>query len=177
MGDFNLSSTDRTFTSLPASGLPATFDLGADIVFPITYFTDPVSYFNSPAVTRIIPRQLDNSTVTFPSSGSTIDLFLVSPVIGSRPARTEIYNSALDVSNAAGLPKSGSPLAAGTSAAASDHYAFFGDFELDPAVPYTFTAPGQTVTETFAGSRGPMIPIHGQPREESGKGRIPGLPQ
>lgn len=32
----------------------------------------------------------------------------------------------------AGLPKSGSPLAAGTSAA-SDHYALFADFELDSA--------------------------------------------
>jgi hypothetical protein len=158
MGDFNLSSSDRTFISLPASGLPATFDLGADIVFPIQYFTNPVSYFSSPAATRILPRQLDNSTVTFPSGGSTIDLFLVSPVIGSRPSRSEIYNSALDVSNAAGLPKSGSPLAAGTSAAASDHYALFADFELDPAVPYTFTAAGQTVTEAFTGFPGAFDP-------------------
>ena len=158
MGDFNLSSTDRTFTALPASGLPTTFDLGADIGFPLYYFTNPVSYFSSPAITWIIPRQLDNSTVTFPSSGSTIDLFLVSPIIGSRPSRSEIYNSALDVSNTAGLPKSGSPLAAGTSATASDHYALFADFELDSAVPYTFTTPGQTVTEAFTEFPGTFEP-------------------
>jgi hypothetical protein len=72
--------------------------------------------------------------------------------------RSEIYNSALDVSNAAGLPKSGSPLAAGTSTVASDHYALFADFELDAAIPYTFTAPGQTVTEVFTGFPGTFDP-------------------
>ncbi|MEO6477236.1 endonuclease/exonuclease/phosphatase family protein [Luteolibacter sp.] len=158
MGDFNLSDSDRIFTTAPSSGLPGSFVLGPDIVFPINYFITPTSYFSNPAVTRIIPRQTDNSIVTFPSSGSTIDLFLTSPLVGARPLHTEIYNSALDTSNAVGLPKSGSPLATGTSAAASDHLAIFGDFELDPAVPYTFTAPGQTVSETFTGFTGTYDP-------------------
>ena len=114
MGDFNLSESDRTFTALPASGLPASFVLGPDITFPINYYTNPVSYFSNPAITRIIPRQLDNSIVTFPSSGSTIDLFLVSPLVGTRPLHTEIYNSTLDLSNTSGLAKAGLPLAAGT---------------------------------------------------------------
>jgi len=149
MGDFNLSDNDRTFTALPGSGLPSSFVLGTDIVLPINYYTNAPAYFSSPAITRILPRQLNNSTVTFPSSGSTIDLFLVSPVIATRPSHSEIYNSALDVSNTAGLPKSGAPLAAGTSATASDHYALFADFELDPALPYAFNAPGETVTEAF----------------------------
>jgi exonuclease III len=133
MGDFNLSSTNKTFTTLP-SGLPGTFDLGADILLPITYSTNPLSYFSSPAVTRLDPRQLNNSASTF-QSGSVIDLFLVSPAIAGRPLGTEIYNSVLDTSNVAGLAKSGSPLAAGTSAAASDHYALFADFELDADFP------------------------------------------
>ncbi len=158
MGDFNLSNSDRTFTSLPASGLPASFVLGPDIVFPQNYFTNPVSYFTTPAINRIIPRQLNNSTTTFPSSGSTIDLFLVSPIIGTRPLRTEIYNSVLDVSNSAGLPKSGNPPTAGTSAAASDHFPLFGDFELDAAAPYAFTQPGQTVIENFDGFSGTYDP-------------------
>lgn len=157
-GDFNLSSTNRTFTSQPVSGLPASFVLGADIAFPIPYSTDPTAYFSNPAVTRILPRQLNGSTATFPSSGSTIDVFLASGIFAGRPLKTEIYNSALDDSNSSGLPKSGSPLPAGTSAAASDHLALFGDFELDAAQPYALDAPGVTVTETFAGFTGNYDP-------------------
>lgn len=133
MGDFNLSSTNKTFTTLP-SGLPSTFDLGADILLPITYSTNPLTYFSSPSVIRLDPRQLNNSASTF-QSGSVIDLFLVSPAIAGRPLGLEIYNSTLDTSNIAGLAKSGSPLAAGTSTAASDHYALFADFELDSDFP------------------------------------------
>ncbi len=158
MGDFNLSASDRTFTSLPASGLPASFVLGSDITLPINYSINPVTYFNNPAVTRIIPRQLDNSIVTFPSSGSTLDLFLVSPLVGARPLHTEIYNSTLDTSNTSGLAKAGSPLAVGTSTAASDHLALFGDFELDPALPYAFHTPGATISETFTGFSGTYDP-------------------
>jgi exonuclease III len=158
LGDFNLSNSDRTFTALPASGLPSGFILGADIVFPQNYYTNPLSYFAVPSVNRIIPRQLNGSTVTFPSSSSTIDLFLVSPIIGARPILSEIYNSALDSSNSTGLPKSGSPLAATTSAIASDHYPLFGDFELDAAAPYALTNPGQTVTEAFTGFPGTYDP-------------------
>lgn len=146
MGDFNLSSTNKTFTTLP-SGLPSTFDLGADILLPITYSTNPLSYFSSPSVTRLDPRQLNNSASTF-QSGSVIDLFLVSPAIAGRPFGTEIYNSTLDTSNIAGLAKSGSPLAAGTSAAASDHYALFADFNLDADFPnLTLTLSATSVQE------------------------------
>lgn len=133
MGDFNLSSNNTTFTTLPPD-LPASYDLGGDIDLPISYSTNPISYFSSPGVTRITPRQLNNSTSTF-QSGSTIDLFLVSPAIAGRPLATEVYNSTLDTSNLTGLAKAGQPLPAGTSAAASDHYAIFGDFELDQDYP------------------------------------------
>ncbi len=158
MGDFNLSGNSRTFSTIPATGLPGSFALGADIILPINYFTEPASYFSAPGIVRLDPRQLDNSAVTFPSSGSTIDLLLASPAIAARPLGTEIYNSSLDVSNSAGLPKSGAPLAAETSATASDHLALFGDYELDPALPYAFTAAGQSVTEDFAGFPGTYAP-------------------
>jgi hypothetical protein len=158
LGDFNLSDSDRTFDELPGSGLPANFDLGDDIVFPISYFTDPISYFSNPEISRIIPRQLDDSPITYPNGASSIDLLLASPIIASRPHRTEIYNSTLDSSNAGGLPKAGSPLAAGTSATASDHLPLFGDFELDPPLPYVFTAAGETVSEDFAGFPGTFHP-------------------
>ncbi len=133
LGDFNLSSTNATYSILPVD-LPVSYDLGADIVLPVSYSTNPLSYFSSPGVTRLDPRQLNGSASTF-QSGSVIDLFLVSPAIAGRPLDTEIYNSTLDTSNSAGLPKAGLPLAAGTSAAASDHYALFADFELDSELP------------------------------------------
>lgn len=149
LGDFNLSSSNTTFNTLP-SGLPSTFVLGTDISLPISYSTNPLSYFSSPSVTRLDPRQLNGSKATF-QSGSVIDLFLVSPSIAGRPLSTEIYNSTHDTSNSLGLPKSGAPLTAGTSAAASDHYAVFGDFELDADFPnLTLTLSQTTVREDAA---------------------------
>lgn len=133
MGDFNLSATNVTFTALP-SGLPSTFDLGGDITLPISYTTNPLTYFTNPSVVRLDPRQLTNSASTF-QSGSVLDLVLVSAAIAGRPLATEVYNSALDVSNTVGLVKAGSPLAAATSAEASDHLAVFADLELDADYP------------------------------------------
>jgi len=157
LGDFNLSGNDRNFSGIPSSGIPSSFVLGDDISFPVNYYTDATAYFSAPTVTQIIAQQLDGSIATF-DSGSTLDLFLVSSIIGSRPLRTEIYNSALDLSNTDGLSKAGAPLAPGTSAAASDHLALFGDFELDAAPPYQFTTAGQTITETFANFSGTYDP-------------------
>ncbi len=134
MGDFNLSSTNRIFSTLP-TGLPSTYLLGSDIIFPVTYSTNPLDYFNSGTMTRLDPRQLDNSASTF-QSGSVLDLFLVSPAIAARPFRAEIYNSALDTSNSSGIPKSGAPLLGDTSMLASDHYALFADFQLENDLPF-----------------------------------------
>lgn len=134
LGDFNPSSSNTTYSALPVD-LPASFDLGADIVFPVSYSTNPLAYFTSPTAVKLDPRQLNGSKVTRPASGTTLDLFLVSPAIGGRPLFSEIYNSALDVSNSAGLPKAGAPLADDTSAVASDHLAVIVDVELDSDFP------------------------------------------
>ena len=134
MGDFNFSSINTTFTTVP-SGVPASYDLGDDITLPITYSTNPLAYFSTPGVTRLDPRQVNGSAVTFPTSSSTIDLFLVSPAIAGRQYATEVYNSALDSSVGGGLPKAGSAPASGTSADASDHLAMFADFQLDADLP------------------------------------------
>lgn len=133
LGDFNLSSSNLTFNALPPD-LIGSFVLGTDLSLPLSYSNNPLSYFSNPSVIRLDPRQLNGSKATF-QSGSVIDLFLVSPAIAGRPLTTEIYNSVHDTSNSLGLPKSGAPLAAGTSATASDHYAVFGDFELDEEFP------------------------------------------
>jgi endonuclease/exonuclease/phosphatase family metal-dependent hydrolase len=133
MGDFNLSSSNATYNTFPAD-IPASYDLGDDIPFPVTYSTNPLPYFTTPSVTKLDPRQVNGSAATF-QSGSSIDLMMVSPAIAGRPLEKEIYNSTLDTSNSVGLPKAGSPLAAGASAAASDHYAVFADLELDADFP------------------------------------------
>jgi endonuclease/exonuclease/phosphatase family metal-dependent hydrolase len=145
-GDFNLNPNygSTTYNTLP-SGLPTTYALGPDIPLPVSYSVNPLAYFTSPGVARLDPRQLNGSAVTFPGgAGFTLDLMLVSPAIAGRVTDSEVYNSALDTSNSSGLPKAGSPLASGTSAAASDHYAIFADLELDseqPDLALTLSAP------------------------------------
>ena len=137
LGDFNPSSTNKTFTALP-TGLPTTFVLGSDLAFPITYSTNPLTYFSSNVPTRLSALQLNNSPSTYDTTtttGPTLDLFLVSSAIAGRPHATEVYNSTLDTSNSIGLPKNGSPPASNTSALASDHYAVFADLDLDQDYP------------------------------------------
>ncbi|WP_193213470.1 endonuclease/exonuclease/phosphatase family protein [Luteolibacter marinus] len=132
-GDFNLNPNygNTTYQSLPSS-LPSTYVLGADFPFPITYSTNPLSYFPPAGVTLLDPRQTNGSPVTFPGgNGYALDVMLVSPALAGRPHAEEVYNSALDTSNSIGLPKAGSPLASSTSATASDHFAVFADLELD----------------------------------------------
>jgi endonuclease/exonuclease/phosphatase family metal-dependent hydrolase len=149
MGDFNLSSINTTFTTLPPS-LPSTFALGSEITLPLAYSTNPLTYFSNPSVVKLDPRQVNNSPVTFGSS-STIDLFLVSAAIAGRPLASEIYNSALDVSNGIGLAKAGSPLPAATSVEASDHLALFADVELDADYPnLALSLSAATATEGVA---------------------------
>jgi hypothetical protein len=93
------------------------------------------------------PRQLDGSAATF-ESGSRLDFLLVSPGLAGRPYGTEIYNSLLDSANGQGLDKAGSPLPSDTSELASDHYAIFGDFELDQeAFNLAFAASAASVSE------------------------------
>lgn len=160
LGDFNPSSNNATFTELP-SGLPGSYVLGNDITFPVSYSVDPLPYFTTPGAVKALAFQLDGSTSTFNTvfpGGPELDLILVSPAITARPMFTEIYNSALDLTNGQGLPKSGSPLAADTSAIASDHYPVFADIRLDSPQAYVFSAPGETIREDFTGFIGVRDP-------------------
>jgi len=160
LGDFNPSSSNTTFTELP-SGLPESYVLGNDITFPVSYSVDPLAYFTSPSAVKAVAFQLDGSTSTFNTlspGGPELDLILVSPAFTARPIATEIYNSALDLTNNDGLPKSGSPLAEDTSAIASDHYPVFADFNLDSPQSYVFSAPGETIREDFSGFIGVRDP-------------------
>jgi endonuclease/exonuclease/phosphatase family metal-dependent hydrolase len=137
LGDFNPSSTNKTFTALPA-GLPGAYVLGSDLTFPISYSTNPLTYFPANVPTKLSAYQLNSSPSTFDTTttiGPTLDLFLVSSAIAGRPHATEVYNSALDISNSIGLLKYGAPPATNASVLASDHYAVFADLELDLDYP------------------------------------------
>jgi endonuclease/exonuclease/phosphatase family metal-dependent hydrolase len=151
LGDFNPSSTNKTFTELP-SGLPTTFSLGSDLTFPITYSTNPLTYFTNPIPSKLDPRQLNNSVSTYDTTtttGPTLDLFLVSPAIAGRPHSQEVYNSTLDTSNSTGLPKNGTPPTADSSVLASDHYSVFADLEMDQDYPnLSASLTPSTVNET-----------------------------
>ena len=136
MGDLNLLGNNQTYSSLP-SGLPATYVLGNDILFNVQYYSDPINYF--PSLGMVNPgfrHQNGVSTDTFMGSSTILDYLLVSGPVATRIPMTEVYNSVLDRSFP-GLPKSGNPLPASTSGAASDHYPVYGDFELDGGLSLT----------------------------------------
>ncbi len=160
LGDFNPSSISTDFPNLPAN-LPATFNLGNDIQLPISYHVNPLLYFSARIPFLLDPRQLDGSPSTFNTSsagGPTLDLIMISPALAAGPVLPEIYNSNFDLSNDSGLPKSGNPPGASTSAAASDHYAVFADITLETPSRYTFSSPGEIIREDFTGFLGVMPP-------------------
>ncbi len=127
LGDFNLIGNDFVYNSLPG-GLPRSFALGDDVSFPVHYFIDPADYFQPWGISALDARQLDGSQDT--QGRSRLDYILASPALVNRPHAGEVYNSSLDLNNQEGLPKTGLPLADGTSGAASDHLAVFADFNL-----------------------------------------------
>ena len=127
LGDFNLIGRNLVYEVIP-NGLPRSFDLGEDVSFPVSYHIDPASYFQPWSMSAIDTRQLNGSSST--QGGSQLDFILATSSLTSRPHAGEIYNSALDVSNRGGLPKSGQPLPERTSMNASDHLAVFADFRL-----------------------------------------------
>jgi endonuclease/exonuclease/phosphatase family metal-dependent hydrolase len=137
VGDFNLVGTDNIeFGSLP-SGLPQRYVLGSDVVWPVEYRRDPDFYFSTVSMARVPMAQVNGATKTWStrtSSSSVLDYIMASAPVRSRPFRTEVYNSALDVAGA-GLPKTGPVPATNASSLASDHYLLFGDFDLGPPPP------------------------------------------
>ena len=127
LGDFNLIGSDFVYDGIPP-GLPRSFTLGDDVVFPVHYYTSPAAYFTPWSISAVGSTQLNGSTAT--QGSSQLDFILATRSLLNRPHAGEIYNSTLDIDNGAGLPKPGSPLPEGTSRNASDHLAVFADFNL-----------------------------------------------
>jgi len=150
LGDFNLLGSPQIFNSLPP-GLPSTYSLGSDISFPVRYFSDPVSYFTAYPLLNPMPVQQDGVTNSTFNGGSVLDFIVVSQALLDRAPVLEVYNSELEGSFP-GLPKSGAPLPSGTSAEASDHYAIFGDFNLDSGSILNLSLASNVLSEGGAGT-------------------------
>jgi endonuclease/exonuclease/phosphatase family metal-dependent hydrolase len=152
----------QTFSS--AAGWPSGYVLGSDIEevlrqssLPYRAFPDGRYGSAGGGLHRLDLRQ-QNGTSRATIGTRMLDYIFVSTALRDSPLaapRGEIYNSALEAIHP-GLPKSGSPLASGTSRAASDHLAVFADIEMADAEPAPFitsfapaaAAPGATVTIT-----------------------------
>ena len=139
IGDFNEdvdNSQSVSFSSLP-TGLPASYSLGSDVLFPVAYRLFPTDRFTAANLEPITPVQEDSTIDNTYSSGGRLDYVLLSRDIRENPYGApvgEVYNSTRD-DGTGGLPKFGSPLPATTSATASDHLMVFSDFHLIDALP------------------------------------------
>jgi endonuclease/exonuclease/phosphatase family metal-dependent hydrolase len=166
LGDFNPSGDPRTFSE-PPGGMPVTYELGADMPFPVEYSPGMISYFSDPLPVRLDPRQLNGSDGTF-IFGRRIDLIFVSPAIAARALATEVYRSDFDTANEQGLPKAGAPLNSNVSFDASDHYAVFADLELEGVLPsLDLTVAPSVVAETAPEGTAALTTTLPQPATEA----------
>ena len=148
LGDLNADvfteSQPVSFSSLPG-GLPSSYSLGSDVLFPVAYRVFPDQRYGSAGggLTRLDAfQQGSNSRVTFVSRppgtfNSTLDYILVSDALLDSPLgapAAEVYNSARDViTGGAGLPKAGAIPPSTVSRDASDHYLVFADIQMEDA--------------------------------------------
>lgn len=139
LGDFNddVKNTQvDLFSSLP-TGLPISYNLGSDVVFPVPYRLYPNDRFAPAGLEPLTLRREDSTSESTYGSGGRLDYILLSPDIRENPIGApvgEIYASAND-DGSGGLPKFGSPLPSTTSATASDHLLLFADINLIDLLP------------------------------------------
>ena len=136
VGDMNedvRDSQSAQFTNQP-SGAPDNYVLGSDIAFPVLYSKFPTDRYAGAGLglARMTSYWENSSTpITRIVSGRQLDYVFLSPALMNSPLGAplaETYYSANDLGG--GLSKAGSPLAAGTSAAASDHLPIFFDIQM-----------------------------------------------
>lgn len=155
---FSAAAQAVSFSSIP-SLTSSTYQLGADIQFPVEYRSFPDDRYASAGggLYRLDLRQQNGvSRSTRPVSGRTLDYLLVSSALKNSPLGSpsgEVFHSQWEA-QFAGLRKAGEPLSAGTSPSASDHLPVFADLQMDDATPSLFVdsffpgaaAPGAQVT-------------------------------
>jgi len=150
LGDMNEDIRDSqtaSYASQP-SGAPSSYVLGSDITFPVAYATFPNDRYADAGDGLVhMPAYWEGTStpITRPESSRQLDYIYLSPTLDNSPLGTpqaEIYYSATDTGG--GLPKVGTPLAAGTSSNASDHLPVFIDFfmtDISPVLPTAAYAP------------------------------------
>lgn len=133
VGDMNDDVNDSPdspsqFNSIPG-GLPIGWTLGSDLSLPIANGVfKPMQASSGSQRLNLVPAfQKDGSDATRNASGRRLDYIWRSNAVTY--VGSEVYDSA-DEGLGGGLPKFGSPLPAGTSAAASDHLLVFADIDI-----------------------------------------------
>ncbi|HMP72159.1 MAG TPA: hypothetical protein PKE55_02745 [Kiritimatiellia bacterium] len=131
----SVSFSESWFNDNQAS-LPASYQLGEDIEFPVAYawFPDERYADGHHAVHRSFMTQADgNGLYSFEDNSfiSRLDYIYLSPALAEALPVGEIYNSHHD-GTFPGLPKGGTPLPANTSGVASDHLPIFIDIYMSP---------------------------------------------
>ena len=139
MGDFNedVENSQKTSFDMEPSGLPVSYALGADILFPLSYALQPVDPFAALSMTPVTLLQEDTTNDGTFQSGSRLDYIFISDEMKNSPygsPKGEVYNSIHD-DGLGGLAKQGSALPSDTSSIASDHYCVFADVQLMDAIP------------------------------------------
>ncbi len=164
-GDLNDDVNDgpfgATFNALP-SGLPASFDLGNDMTFPVVY--DPFNYIASIgglSLTMADTTSEDCTTcyATRVSSGRRLDyLFARASTIdlGDEIYASPSDNGIDDAPSGNYLDKAFAPLLAGASNSAADHYSVFVDYLLNSCDGSRFGSayPGTHLLTPRAGIKG-----------------------
>ena len=160
VGDMNEDIRDSQtaqYASQP-SGAPDNYVLGADVSFPVLYSKFPTDRYADAGLGLVrMPAYWENSTtpITRIASGRQLDYVFLSPALMDSPLGApvaETYYSANDLGG--GLPKAGARLAAGTSAAASDHLPIFFDIEM---ADYSTVIPSATFS-SIGEAGGPFAP-------------------
>lgn len=148
------SSFGSSYTSIP-SGVPASFELGADVTFPVVH--DPFAQLAAAGLARVDATHEDSAsdTSTLIVSGDSVDHLFVDAAVLT--LGDEIYTSEDDDGLDGGpiglvLHKAGSPLAATTSSTASDHYTVVADwlFAGCDGAPFGVSSPGTYALEPRA---------------------------
>ena len=126
-------SQTAQFTNQP-SGAPDNYVLGADIAFPVLYSKFPTDRYADAGLGLVrMPAYWENSTtpITRIASGRQLDYVFLSPALMDSPLGRPLGRSLLFRLRFGRRPSQGGhSLAAGTSAAASDHLPIFFDIEM-----------------------------------------------